>query len=127
MKMVTAKKWAQSMGISEAEFNEYLEKINYQVWKDAGPSKTEMWHITEKGRQHSKKSRNPFVRAILWDFDTLVEVTRVRGKITKKYFYCDKCGAYLSTQSGFDFELQNWECKKCGHTSKLYYDPKDYE
>lgn len=127
MRMTTAKKWAYSMGISEDEFNEYLEKLNYQVRKDTGTSKSDLWHITDKGLPHSRKSRNPLVRATLWDFDTLVEVTRIKGKITKKYFYCDKCGAYLSTQSGFDFELQNWECKKCGHKSKLNYDPKDYE
>ncbi len=127
MKMATAERWAKSINISTDEFNEYLKKLNYQVWVDEGFDKEKMvWHITEKGRKHGRISRNPFKRIVLWDFDAAFAVVKVKGKVTKEYFYCDECDMYLPMQSGFDFSMQRWVCKRCGHVNKLYYSPEDY-
>ena len=32
---------------------------------------------------------------------------------------CDKCGAILNQQKGFDDKLSEWICKDCGHTNKI--------
>lgn len=126
MKKATAKRWAIALKVSENEFNDYLEKINYQV-KDIDDSLNEIWILTQNGKKHGRKSYNPFNNSLLWDIDAFFEVMKVRGKITRKYFYCDECGAFLSRQSGFEREMYNWVCKRCGHINKLYYVPEDYQ
>ena len=32
---------------------------------------------------------------------------------------CDRCGAILNQQEGFDDKLSEWICKDCGHTNKI--------
>ena len=54
------------------------------------------------------------------------DVMKIRGKITRKYSYCDKCNSFLGRQSGFDINMEHWVCKKCGYINKLFYDPDDY-
>lgn len=125
--MVSAKRWAQTFKMTEDEFNDYLKKLNYQIWMDVGIDKKEsLWHVTQKGRQHSRISMNPFHRIILWDFDAAFAVMKIKGKTSREYFYCDECDVYLPRQSGFEPSMQRWVCKKCGHVNKLFYDPADY-
>lgn len=128
MKMMSVERCAKSIGISEEDFNEYLKKLKYQiqVLDDSKDMKT-IWYMTERGRKHGRVSFNPFNREPLWDIDALFAVMKIRGKITREYFYCDDCGAFLGRQSGFDLSMQKWVCKKCGLVNKLYYDPEDYE
>ena len=30
-------------------------------------------------------------------------------------WYCDRCNAYLNSQSGFNDHKYIWECSECGH------------
>lgn len=127
MKMATVERWARVMNITPVDFNEYLKKLNYQVEVKRGADGAHrVWHITEKGKQHGRVSKNPFKRILLWDFDAAFAVRKIRGKITRTCFYCDECEMYLPMQSGFDFTMQKWVCKRCGYVNKLYYDPEDY-
>lgn len=34
-------------------------------------------------------------------------------------WYCDRCGAYLNSQPGFDDHKYLWKCKKCGYKSSI--------
>ncbi|MGI6052446.1 MAG: hypothetical protein ACOYA9_08175 [Bilifractor sp.] len=34
-------------------------------------------------------------------------------------WYCDKCGAHLNEQTGFDDHLPEWKCRVCGYENKL--------
>lgn len=34
-------------------------------------------------------------------------------------WYCDRCGAYLNSQPGFDDHKYLWKCQKCGYKSSI--------
>ena len=34
-------------------------------------------------------------------------------------WYCDRCGAYLNSQPGFDDHKYLWKCRKCGYKSSI--------
>lgn len=47
-------------------------------------------------------------------------------------WYCDRCGEYLNSQSGFDDHRYVWPCEKCGHKSSIsaaniYDSAKDFQ
>ena len=37
-------------------------------------------------------------------------------------WYCDKCGAYLNVQDGFDDHKYIWKCKECGYKNSISKD-----
>ncbi len=37
-------------------------------------------------------------------------------------WYCDRCGACLSTQKGFDDHKYTWKCKECGYKNSISWD-----
>lgn len=37
-------------------------------------------------------------------------------------WYCDKCGAYLNSQNGFDDNKYLWKCTECGFKSSISKD-----
>ena len=37
-------------------------------------------------------------------------------------WYCDKCGAHLNEQEGFDDHLDEWKCTKCGYVNHIGMD-----
>lgn len=41
-------------------------------------------------------------------------MSRHRGEFSDFDWYCDKCGAYLNDQRGFDGEYGIFICKECG-------------
>lgn len=34
-------------------------------------------------------------------------------------WWCDRCGAYLNSQDGFDDHHYIWKCTKCGHKNSI--------
>jgi ribosomal protein L37AE/L43A len=34
-------------------------------------------------------------------------------------WYCDRCGAYLNSQDGFDDHHYIWKCKECGFKNSI--------
>ena len=47
-------------------------------------------------------------------------------------WYCDNCGAFMNSQSGFSVHSGTWKCKACGYkndvtAANIYYDDYDYE
>ena len=46
-------------------------------------------------------------------------------------WYCDRCGAYLNIQDGFDDHKYIWKCTECGHknsisSANIYESHEDY-
>ena len=37
-------------------------------------------------------------------------------------WYCDKCGAHLNEQDGFDDHLHAWQCRACGYVNQLEFE-----
>ena len=37
-------------------------------------------------------------------------------------WWCDRCGAYLNTQNGFDDHRYIWRCTECGHKNSISAD-----
>ena len=34
-------------------------------------------------------------------------------------WYCDRCGVYLNSQSGFDDHHYIWQCTECGYKNSI--------
>ena len=51
------------------------------------------------------------------------------GRFENIDWYCDRCGAYLNDQNGFDDNKYVWRCSKCGHKNSIskdnIYDSED--
>ena len=107
----TALSWANSMDITENEFNNYLMDLGYQVKRDD----TKPWGRTSKGEEHSKK----IFRKTYWDLDAFFDVVKRRGIVTRTYFYCEKCGVYNRILDEEKQDIQ-YSCHVCGAvTNKL--------
>ena len=37
-------------------------------------------------------------------------------------WHCDRCGAYLNSQEGFDDHKYLWKCTECGHKNSISRD-----
>lgn len=110
MRKNTALSWANSIDITEAEFNEYLVELGYQIQNTI----SKKWERTPKGMNHS----NNFFGQLYWDVDAFFDVLKLRGKRTRTYFYCDKCGSY----NRIPLEEMEWEsfcCSQCGFEMQL--------
>lgn len=121
-----ASRWSQTFNFTEHEFNECLEELGLQrrVLDKGGVH----FDVTRRGARHSRMSRNPFNRVILWDFDAFFQALKLKGKKSGEFHYCDMCGDYLSDQYGFEFSMKKWVCKKCGYVNELdYRAPAEFE
>ncbi len=114
-----ASKWSQTFNFTEQEFNECLEELGLQ--KRVSAKGGACFEVTGRGARHSRMSRNPLHRVILWDFDAFFQAVKLKGKKSGEYHYCDKCGDYMSDQHGFEFSMKKWVCKKCGYVNELEY------
>lgn len=125
---VSVDKWAKTLSMSPDEYNELLGELGYQTKvKSQESGRPAKWSLTEKGLKHIKVSKNPFNRVILWDLDAHFQVHKLVGKKTQTYMFCDKCDAYLNTQSGFNFGLKKFVCEKCGHINDTVYLPEEFQ
>ena len=103
--MNTAARWAKSINITTQEFNEYLVKLGLQKKGES----INKWQRTDEGKKHSKS----ILGKIYWDVNTLFKVVKLRGKITHKYFFCDKCDTYHKINIE-EMERKSQICSACG-------------
>lgn len=110
MRKNTALSWANSISISEKEFNDCLVTVGYQQYN----SSKRKWELTTKGKEHGIR----ILGKIYWDIDAHFEVMKLRGKQTRKYFYCDKCGAYnrIVEENKDD---RRFLCCRCGNETLI--------
>ena len=40
-------------------------------------------------------------------------------RFPKTEWFCDRCGAYLNSQDGFDDHHYIWKCTDCGHKNSI--------
>lgn len=116
MKYFTTAQWAQIWNMSMGDMEQGLMELGYQILDTTGNL---TWKLTEKGRAHAKKSRNPFDKTLRWDFEAFFDVAKHFGRKTRSYFYCPECGDYLNHQHGFEATMDKWVCKKCGLVNDL--------
>lgn len=119
MNYFTTAQWAQIRDMSVGDMEECLMERGYQTLDTRGGQMR--WRLTEKGLRHAKKSWNPFNQTICWDFEALFDVVKYYGRKTRRYFYCEECGAYMNDQNGFDTTMDKWVCKSCGVVNDLAY------
>lgn len=105
MRKNTALSWANSIGISENEFNEYLAEVGYQKYN---PIK-DKWELMDKGKEHGRR----IFGKIYWDMDANFEVIKLRGKKSHRYFYCDTCGIYNKIPEE-EMGEKTYLCSRCG-------------
>ncbi|MBE5895491.1 MAG: hypothetical protein E7285_07470 [Lachnospiraceae bacterium] len=110
----SAASWGREMNISRRAFDGYLMEMGYlEPTSDAG--KRSGLSITREGRRHSATTNAPFRKAILWDFDTYVEVVRMRASKMIVYKQCPKCKANVDTIPGGNDDDHSRPCPHCGN------------
>lgn len=114
-------KWARIVSVTPEEYNELLGELGFQTKEVSGSTGKRSWNVTAKGSRHTRMSKNPFKKELLWDFDAHYEVHKLLGKRTQRYLFCEKCDTYLNVQPGFDFRLKKFTCLRCGHVNSLRY------
>ena len=110
MRKLSAKAWARSIGITEKEFNELLAKSELQQFDTV----SRRWMPMKRGKEHS---RSLFGR-IFWDIDAHFEVMKMRGKLTREYFYCDECSAYNKIPEE-NIDKTRFICYRCGNETLI--------
>lgn len=118
--------------------------VNAWLWLLLGGLlRNEMWHLLQ-----SYDSSFTYLRRRFTDDMTLVDqiLYMLEPEQYEHYFagddpdkrfpgiiwYCDKCGAEISRQAGFDDHLPSWTCRKCGYVNpissdKIYDTQEDYQ
>ncbi len=106
----TALSWANSLDITEQEFNRHLVELGYYMQMENG----KRLQRTPKGVKHS----TDFFGKIRWDINVVYDVVKLIGRKTGKYFYCEKCSAYNKVEDTGEV-VQNCLCHNCSYPVKL--------
>ena len=117
----TAASWGRQIHISRSVFDSYLIEMGYLEYDDGTNGGRKGLVVTEKGRNHSATTNAPFHRAILWDFDTYLEVAKLRVSKATIHDTCPKCNAYLDTMPGYDPLGHSHQCKRCGRVCEYWH------
>lgn len=117
----TAANWGNRIHITRTVFDSYLIEMGYLEYNDGAKAGMRGLGITEKGRAHSATTNAPFRRVILWDFDTYLEVAKLRVSKATIHDTCPKCSAYLDTMPGYDPLGHSHQCKRCGRVCEYWH------
>ena len=117
----TAAGWGRRIHISRTVFDSYLIEMGYLEYDDGTKGGKRGLDVTEKGRAHSATTNAPFRRVILWDFDTYLEVAKLRASKATIHDTCPKCNAYLDTMPGYDPMGHSHQCKRCRRVCGYWY------
>lgn len=109
----TAASWGRQIHISRSMFESYLEELDYLVCRNEDDTKRVL-EITDSGKEHSAVTNHPFHRAVLWDYDTFMQVVDLRAGKAKVHFKCSKCGRNMEEDSGFTPIQKKYICRGCG-------------
>lgn len=122
MKYFTSAQWVQNWNMSRGDMEQGLMELGYQYLDVLGNL---TWKPTRKGKDHMKKSWNPFDKTLRWDFEAFFDVAKHYGRKTRSYFYCSRCGDLLNHQHGFEPSVDRWMCEKCGDVTDLVLESRD--
>lgn len=117
----TAASWGKRIHISRTIFDSYLIEMGYLEYSDGSNGSRKGLAITEKGRYHSATTNTPFHRVILWDFDTYLNVAKLRVSKATVHDVCPKCKAYLDTMPGYNHFDYSHTCKRCGRVCEYWH------
>lgn len=116
----TAASWGRRIHISRTVFDSYLIELGYLECNHNSNGRRSKLVVTEKGRNHSATTNAPFHKAILWDFDTYIEVVRQRASKAIVHDTCPKCKAYLDTMPDYNHLDYSHTCKRCGRVCEYW-------
>jgi hypothetical protein len=116
----SARKLGEILGKTAIEVNKLLKENGFL---EGEPGEYE---LTEKGKQYGEEIfedngyggvANRHWDYKVWDEEVINEISdeRFPGIV----WYCDKCGAYLSGQLGFDDHKRTWKCTECGYKNSI--------
>lgn len=117
----TAAGWGKEINVSRTIFDSYLIDLGYLEYDGKARGNRKHLAITEIGREHSAISNSVFGRAILWDYDTYIEVIKLRLKGTIVHDTCPKCKAYLDTMPGYNHMDYSHKCRRCGRECEYWH------
>ena len=116
----TAANWGRKINISRTVFDNYLIELGYLEHDDTIRGVRKRLAITESGRQHSATTNSMFSKTILWDYDTFLEVIKLRLRKAIVHDTCPKCKAHLDTMPGYNHLDYCHKCKRCGRVCEYW-------
>lgn len=123
----TAAGWGRRIHISRTVFDSYLIELGYLEYSHKSSGKGSRLVVTEKGRNHSATTNSLFHNAILWDFDTFVEVVKKRASKAIVHDTCPKCRAHLDTMPDYNYMDYTHTCKRCGKVCDYWHVSVTYD
>lgn len=117
----TAASWGKQINISRTVFDSYLIELGYLEHDNNAGCIRNRLVVTEKGSSHSATTNSMFSKAILWDYETYVEVIRLRISKAIIHDTCPKCKSYLDTMPGYNHMDYSHKCKRCGRECEYWH------
>lgn len=117
----TAASWGKQINISRTVFDSYLIELGYLEHDDSSSRIRNRLGVTEKGREHSATTNSMFGKAILWDYETYIEVVKLRISKAIIHDVCPRCKSYLDTMPGYNDVSHGFKCKRCGRECGYWY------
>ena len=122
----SAAEWGKRINIRRTVFDSYLIELGYLEHDFESAGRGNNLVVTEKGSEHSATTNSSFHKVILWDFETYIEVVKMRASKASVHNICPRCKAYLDTMPGYNHLGSSHTCKRCGricdywHVSVMY-------
>lgn len=123
MQWETAEYWCRQVNISKAVFESYLIDMGYLEYGFSINDGEDKLVITKVGKKHSVVTRSLLGKKILWDYETFVNMAKMRTESAIVHEVCPKCKAYLDTMPDYNFEDYAHTCKRCGRVCR-YWDAR---
>ena len=106
--------WGKQVNISRTQFDSYLIELGYLKPVGESDGKQRKTIITEKGTAHSAITNHPFKEVILWDYETFIEVVKMRANRAIVHECCPNCCAFIDTMPEYDPLAFEQKCANCG-------------
>jgi len=106
--------WGKRINISRTKFDNYLIDLGYLDCGNSDNRKRGRLEITETGKCHSAMTNTAFAKKILWDYETFLQVIKLRAQRARVYNCCPKCNAHLDTMPNYNHMDYSHKCHRCG-------------
>lgn len=113
-KWASAAEWGRQIHISRKIFDSYLVDLGYLENDFKDTEKVCGLVITDKGKEHSAITNSFLHKMILWDYETYIEVVRMRVERAVVRDICPKCKAQLDSMPDYHYSDYSHTCKRCG-------------
>lgn len=119
-KWASAAEWGRRIYISRKIFDSYLVDLGYLENDFKDTEKERSLVITDKGKEHSAITNSSFRKIILWDYETYLEVVKIRADRAVVHDICPKCKAHLDTMPDYKYSDYSHTCRHCGRVCNYW-------